>query len=98
MERVPLGTRGVLWAWTIQNFPPKSPPYLGETSPQAFEPYGVGYVTLPEVRVEARLTESRPEQLESGMPMRLVTVPLNQDGEGNEIVTFAFAPVGDGDE
>jgi hypothetical protein len=30
---------GPLWTYTVQSFPPKSPPYTG-----AFEPYGVGYV------------------------------------------------------
>ena len=60
-----LGRRGTLWTWTIQCFPPKSPPYAGD--PDAFEPYGVGYVELPgEVRVEARLTESDPSKLAIG--------------------------------
>ncbi|GIR36247.1 MAG: hypothetical protein CM15mP49_16320 [Actinomycetota bacterium] len=25
-----LGTRGKLWTWTIQGYPPKSPPYAGD--------------------------------------------------------------------
>src|SRR5687768_14771563 len=62
-----LGRRGTLWTWTVQCFPPKSPPYVGG-APEAFEPYGVGYVELPgEVRVEARLTERDPARLRIGM-------------------------------
>jgi uncharacterized OB-fold protein len=95
METVKLGTRGELWAWTVQGFPPKSPPYLGEIDPQKFIPYGVGYVSLPEVKVEARLTESQPSRLVSGMTMVLTLVPLAKDEAGNEIMTFAFAPVGE---
>jgi uncharacterized protein len=83
-----LGTRGTLWTWTIQCFPPKSPPYAGD--PDAFEPYGVGYVELPgEVRVEARLTVADPERLHIGMPMELVLIPA-RGGDG--AVTYAFAP------
>ena len=53
--------------------------------PEAFEPYGVGYIELPgEVRVEARLTESDPAKLRIGMEMELTLIP--------EGATFAFRP------
>ena len=39
-----LARRGTLWTWTIQCFPPKSPPYGGAAGD--FEPFGVGYVEL----------------------------------------------------
>jgi len=91
-ERV-LAASGTLWSWTIQCFPPKSPPYA-VTDPEAFEPYGVGYVELPgEVRVEARLTESDPERLRIGMPMELTLVPA----PGADAVTFAFRPITEDD-
>ena len=84
-----LGRRGTLWSWTIQSFPPKSPPYA-VADPDAFEPYGVGYVELPgEVRVEGRLTVSDPAELEIGMEMELTLVAA----PGGETVTYAFAPV-----
>ena len=83
-----LATRGVLWTWTIQCFPPKSPPYAGDR--EAFEPYGVGYVELPgEVRVETLLTESDPAKLRIGMPMELTLVPAPGP---SGTVTFAFRP------
>ena len=88
-----LARRGRLWAWTTQNFPPPSPPYLGPTGAD-FVPFGVGYVELAgEVKVESRLTESDPAVLKSGMQMELVVVPFGTDRDGNEVVTFAFAPV-----
>jgi uncharacterized OB-fold protein len=90
-----LSRRGRLWAWTTQNFPPPSPPYTGATG-KDFVPYGVGYVELAdEVKVESRLTVSDPEALQIGMEMELVVVPFRADDDGNEVVTFAFAPVGD---
>ena len=89
-----LPRRGSLWAWTTQEFPPPSPPYAGPTG-DAFGPFGVGYVELDgEVKVETRLTEAEPEALGIGMAMELVLLPFRTDEHGNEVVTFAFRPVG----
>jgi uncharacterized OB-fold protein len=94
MEEHLLARRGTLWAWTTQSFPPPSPPYVGATG-KDFVPFGVGYVELPgEVKVEARLTEADPAKLAPGMEMELTLVPLRTDDDGNEVVTFAFRPVG----
>jgi uncharacterized OB-fold protein len=91
-EDVELATEGTLWTWTVQAFPPKSPPYLGPTGDD-FVPYGVGYVELPgQLRVEARLTVSDPKELVIGMEMELVLDPLCIDDDGNQVVTYAFAP------
>ena len=88
-----LPRRGRLWAWTTQEFQPPSPPYAGPTG-DAFTPFAVGYVELAgEVKVETRLTESRPDALAHGMEMELVVVPFHTDDDGNEVVTFAFRPV-----
>jgi uncharacterized protein len=93
MEQHLLARRGRLWAWTTQAFPPPSPPYAGPTG-KDFVPFGVGYIDLGgEVKVEARLTESDPARLAAGMEMELELVPFRTDAEGNEVVTFAFAPV-----
>jgi len=93
MEDQLLSRRGQLWAWTTQDFPPPSPPYSGPTG-KDFVPFAVGYVELPgEVKVETRLTESDPEALTIGMDMELVLVPFRTNDDGDEVVTFAFAPV-----
>jgi uncharacterized OB-fold protein len=89
-----LPRRGRLWAWTTQDFPPPSPPYTGASGAD-FTPYGIGFVELPgEVKVESRLTESDPEKLHNGMELELTLVPFRTDADGNEVVTFAFQPVG----
>jgi len=93
IESVPLGTEGTLWGWTVQGFPPKSPPFLGDNDPKKFKPFGVGYVELPEVVVEARLAETEPAKLKEGMAMTLILETLYKDDKGNDVVTFAFAPV-----
>jgi len=89
-----LARRGWLWAWTTQEFPPPSPPYTGPGA-DAFGPFGVGYVELDgDVKVETRITEADPEALDIGMEMELVLLPFRTDDDGNEVVTFAFRPVG----
>ena len=94
MEDQLLSRRGQLWAWTTQDFPPPSLPYSGPTG-KDFVPFGVGYVELPgEVKVESHLTVCDPDVLTNGMDMELVIVPFRTDDDGNEVVTFAFRPVG----
>jgi uncharacterized OB-fold protein len=89
-----LARRGTLWTWTVQCFPPKSPPYAVPPS-EGFEPYAVGYVELPgEVRVEARLTEADPGLLRIGVPMELTLIPAPGDSGA---LTFAFRPTAEGD-
>jgi uncharacterized OB-fold protein len=89
-EVVTLGDHGTLWTWTIQSFMPKTP-YNSDETEETFRPYGVGYVEMPGgVRVESRLLENQPDELEIGMPMQLVIEPFRKDEAGNEIVIFAF--------
>lgn len=91
-EEIPLSRRGRLWTWTVQRFPPPSPPFVGER--ERFEPFGVGYIELPEgLRVESRLTESDAERLEIGMEMELVIEEFDRDAQGRARMSFAFKPV-----
>ncbi len=90
-----LEPRGSLYTWTTQSFPPVAPPYVGNTDPKTFEPFGMGWVQVSDtLMIESRLTESDPDKLEFGMPVELVLIPLRVDDEGNEVVSFAFAPAG----
>ena len=60
-------TDGVLWTWTVQRFPPKSPPYVPPAD--EFTPFAVGYVELADgSRVEAVLDVESPR---IGMRLRL---------------------------
>lgn len=88
-----LSRRGTLWTWTRQWFQPKNPPYAGREAPADFKPFAVGYVELPEARIEARLVGGIDEPLEIGMPMELTVVPFMTDEDGTEVLTFAFRPV-----
>jgi uncharacterized OB-fold protein len=93
MSELLLPRRGTLVAWTTQGFVPKLP-YAGSDTADGFIPFGVGLVQLDDViRVESRLTESDPTKLRFGMEMELSIVPFYVDDAGDEVVTFAFAPV-----
>lgn len=91
-DMVELPREGSLWSFTVQRFRPKSPPYVG---PEAFEPYAVGYVELPDaVIVESRLTGIAFDDLVIGMPLRLTTVEV--DGrDGGRYATYAFTHAGE---
>ena len=69
LREVELSRRGLLWSWTVQRYPPKSPPYVPPAT--GFTPFAVGYVELPEgVRVAAIL-DVPLDDIAIGMPLRL---------------------------
>ena len=88
VERVELSTTATLWGWTAVTAAP--PGYDGAV------PYGFGVVELTKerLRVITRLTESDPGALEFGQPMHLVADAVATDGDGGDVVVWAFAPEG----
>ena len=95
-EEVLLKRRGTLWGFTTQQFRPPSPPYDGDDTVESFQPYALGYVELPDqLLVQARFTEADPDKLTIGQDMELRIVPYTTRPDGTEVLTFAFAPVGD---
>ncbi len=70
-EALELGTHGTVWAFTVQRFAPKSPPYVAPEG--GFVPFAVGYVELPEgVKVEAVLDCADFSDLEGDAEVTLV--------------------------
>ena len=49
--------------------------------------------TFKSLRGKGRLTEADVDKLTIGQEMELVIETLGEDAEGNEIVSYAFAPV-----
>ncbi len=91
-ESIPLSQRGVLYSFTIQRFKP--PPPFRES--EAFVPYGVGMIELPEgLRVTSVLEESDPDRLRVGMEMKLVITKFFEDDEGSEVFSYKFKPAGE---
>lgn len=92
IERCRLPGEGILWTFTVQRIPPKSPPYAGVTDPAEFEPFGVGYVRLGDaLMVEGRIVGD-VNSLRPGLAMRSVLFDLPTP-EGGTFRTFAFQPM-----
>ena len=88
-EPYPLAREGTLWSWTVQRYRPKSPPYTG---PEAFAPWIVAYVELPETIVEARLVGIDPMDVQIGLPVTLTATPLDPALPSGRMIP-AFRPV-----
>jgi uncharacterized OB-fold protein len=86
VQPVRLSRDATLWAWTAVTAAP--PGYEGHV------PYGFGVVELTKerLRVITRITEPDPAVLQFGQPMHAVLDILHIDGDGNEVVAWAFAP------
>jgi len=68
---VALSSAGELWTWTVQRFPPKSPPFV--QPPDGFRPFALGYVELADgVRIAAVLDIDDFAVIRIGMPLRIV--------------------------
>lgn len=91
-EDVLLKREGMLWAYTIQRFPPGQP-FVGVTDRESFQPFAIGYVELEDqIIVETRIVTDDFNSLKMGLPMSLVVENFNRgDGDG-EVTTFAFTP------
>jgi uncharacterized OB-fold protein len=91
-ETVQLRPDGHLWSYTVQRFPPPSPPAAPST--ERFVPFAVGYVELDgELIVEGRLLVSDFSALRIGQEMRVTTTVFARAPDGTDLVTYAFAPV-----
>lgn len=87
MDAVRFSDEGELYVYTI----------VHQSGPGIEVPYVAAIVDLPEgacVRATLKGIEPRPENLTFGMKLRLVTEKVGTDREGNDVITYKFAPVG----
>ena len=74
-EPVDLSTSGIVWAHTVQRFPPKSPPYVPPVG--GFTPFAVGWVELSEgIRIEAILDSENVDDLHGALVHLTAVVPV----------------------
>lgn len=89
-----LPRRGTLVTWTTQGFLPH-PGFGGGQTAETFQPFAVGLVQLGDVvRVEGRLTESDPANIDFGMEVELTMIPFYVEEDGTEVMMYAFEPAG----
>lgn len=87
METIYLRGTGKLYSYTSVLQQPNVF-YKGEI------PYFLGYVELPEgIRIRTLLTSCNLETLRMGMDVELILEKLNDDEEGNEVITYKFRPI-----
>jgi uncharacterized OB-fold protein len=93
IEAIELSTKGTLYTYTTQEFPPPLP-YKGNRDPKVFQPYVVGFVELAEgVLVETLIVDAAVTDLHIGQALVSTTFTL-QPAEGEPVLTFAFRPSG----
>jgi uncharacterized OB-fold protein len=89
-EEVPLSTRGKLWSFTDNRYPPPKP-YMAS---DPFEPYAVAAVELEREKMVVLGQVARgvgTDQLEAGLEMELVLDTLYED-DANEYLIWKWRP------
>lgn len=91
IEPIELPTVGTLYTFTTQEFPPPLP-YKGSRSPDAFQPYIVGFIELDgRVLVESLILGASASELRIGQPMVSTTTTFETEA-GETLLTYAFSP------
>ena len=89
LEPVPLSTRGTLWSYTENRYPPPAP----YPAPDPFEPFAIAAVQLAAegLIVLGKVVEGTlAADLKVGIEMELTTMPLFTDADGVERIVYAW--------
>lgn len=84
------GPHGVLWSYSVQNYPPPPPARYDEP----YVPYALGVVDLTDgLRVVGRMTVDDPELLTVGGDVELVLDAVCHEDDGTPQLSWMFQPV-----
>ncbi len=84
-NEIRLSDTGTLWVYSI----------VHQSAPGIPVPYIAAIVDLPEgvsVRCTIIDTEPKPEKIQFGMPVEMVTKKVREDKDGNDVIAFFFRP------
>ena len=88
LDDIKLSRRGKIFTYSVVMIQPGGGFYHGPV------PYAYGYVELPEgVRLQTLFTDSNFDELKVNMDVELVIEKIDEDEEGNDIMTYKFRPV-----
>jgi len=90
LEKVMLGRKGKLVAYTVNHYPPPPPYHAADP----FVPFGVASIQLPEgIRVGGQVPKDVDlDSLKVGMDMETVREVLYVDDQGNDVICWMFRP------
>jgi uncharacterized OB-fold protein len=97
LESVAMSTRGKLWSYTENRYPPPAP----YPAPDPFEPFAIAAVELADegLIVLGKVVEGTlAADLKVGMEMELTTMPLFTDDDGVERIVHAWRIASAGDD
>lgn len=84
------GPTGVLWSYSVQNYPPPPPGRYDEP----YVPYALAVVDLDDgIRVVGRVLTDDPSALVAGGRVELVIAHLYTDEDGSSRSSWMFKPV-----
>lgn len=90
MQDASFGPHGVLWSYSVQNYPPPLPARYDEP----YEPYALGVVDLSDgLRVVGRMLVDHLGEIAVGQQVELVLGPLYHDPDGTTPLSWMFKPV-----
>jgi uncharacterized OB-fold protein len=84
-NEIRLSDTGTLWVYSI----------VHQSAPGIPTPYVAAIVDLPEgvsVRCNIIDIEPKPEKIQFGMPVQMVTKKVREDKDGNDVIAFFFRP------
>lgn len=84
-NEIRLSDKGTLWVYSI----------VYQSAPGIPTPYVAAIVDLPEgvsVRCNIIDVEPKPENIQFGMPVEMITRKVREDKEGNDVIAFFFRP------
>jgi len=90
VAEVELSKKGKVFSYFIEYYQPPLP----FPQQKSFEPYGVGWVELPDgIRIIGMMTQCDIKDIKVGMEVELVVEKLCEDEQGNEAMTWKWKPV-----
>lgn len=93
VKAVTLSSKGTLWSYTVQRYPPAEPYKLGSAKREDWVPRVVGWVELPEgPRILSIVENCNPEDAKIGMEVEMFVDNGWLNENGDEVMILKSRP------